>query len=130
MSKANRKDSVEVRKTLLRVGDPVIILSGSKEEGRKLKKGDKGTLKSFFGAARDRVIVEGLNKAIRHKKASTANDKSEKVEKEAPFSISRVGYYVEALKKPVKLKVQASKDGKKQRGYHDPKSKEFIALEK
>jgi hypothetical protein len=38
-------------------------------------------------------------------------------------------YYVEALKRPVRLVKDVAADGKRVRGYKDPKSDKFVQLE-
>jgi ribosomal protein L24 len=48
---------------------------------------------------------------------------------EGGMHISNVLFYVEKLKKPVRLKHKILEDGKKVRGYIDPTSKSFVQIE-
>jgi ribosomal protein L24 len=43
--------------------------------------------------------------------------------------ISNVMYYVEKLKRPVRLVKSVTADGKRVRGYKDPTTKNFVQLE-
>lgn len=106
----------------------MIIVSGGNKHKRPLK-GQIGKIKSFTGANRDRVIIDGLNLVTRHQRAVGPEKPAGKVKKEASMHVSNVMYYVESLKRPVRLKNSTLADGKKVRGYTDPKSKKFVQID-
>ena len=71
--------------TRLKVGDPVIVVSGA-------HKGETGTVQRF-SKDRERVFVEGVNKVRRHEKPMEALGRQGGiVEKEASVHISNVAY--------------------------------------
>ena len=113
----------------LKTGDMVIVISGGNKNKRPIK-GKTGKLIRFVGANRQRVIVEGLNMVTRHTRPTTPDKPSGKIQREAALHISNVMYYVEKLKCGVRLRVKTLADDKKVRGYIDPKTKNFVQLEK
>jgi large subunit ribosomal protein L24 len=112
----------------LKKGDTVMIICGGNKETRPLK-GKVGKITRFVGANRDRVIIEGLNMVVRHTRPTAPNKPSGKVQKEAPIHVSNVMFYVEKLKKPVRIKHKLLDNGKKVRGYLNPENKEFIQID-
>ena len=66
----------------IKKGDNVIVLAGK-------NKGEKGKVGKVFPET-NRVIVEGVNKVKRHKKARTRTDKGEIIEIEAALHVSNV----------------------------------------
>lgn len=114
--------------TSLRRGDPVMVVAGGNKHKRPLK-GQVSKIKAIVGDKADRVILDGLNLYVRHKRAQGPGQEGGKVQVEQPVHISNVMYYVEKLKKPVRLVSGLSADGKKVRGYTDPKTKKFVELE-
>lgn len=113
--------------TALRRGDTVMIISGGNKETKPLK-GKVGKILRFVGS--ERVVVEGLNMVTRHTRAAGPDKPSGKIQKEAPVHISNVMYYVEKLKRPVRLKakfVETATKGKmrKVRGFMNPQTKSF-----
>lgn len=113
----------------LRKGDTVKVIAGGAGEKRVLK-GQIGEIIQFVGANRDRVLIRALNLVTRHQRSSGPNKAAGKVTKEAPIHVSNVMYYVEKLKRPVRLCSSVLADGKRVRGYKDPKSKEFVQITK
>ena len=111
----------------LKTGDPVMVMSGGNKNKRP-NKGKVGKLLRFVGDNKQRVIVEGVNLLYRHLRQSAPGKPSGKIQKEGSIHISNVMYYVEKLKRPVRLKSQTRQDGKKVRGYLDPQSKKFVEL--
>jgi ribosomal protein L24 len=75
------------------------------------------------------VILEGLNLFVRHKRAQAPGQESTKTRIEKAMHISNVMYYVEKLKRPVRLVKSVTADGKRVRGYKDPTTKNFVQLE-
>ena len=131
MAKGSRKKNITVKErasSSLRRGDKVMVISGGSKEKREVK-GKTGTILRFVGATNSHVIVEGLNYVVKHTKAKGPGEKSQKVTREAPIHLSRLMYYVDKLKAPVRLKTSYLSDGRKVRGYKDKKTGEFVGLD-
>ena len=91
----------------LRVGDLVQVIAG-KDKGKRgkvtqLLKGD------------DLVIVEGLNKVVRHTRPSQLNTEGGRIEKEAPLHVSNVMPLDADNDKPTRVKLVVDEEGVKQR---------------
>lgn len=114
--------------TSLRTGDPVIVIAGGNSKKGKELAGKTGKILKFLPKT-NRVIVEGLNNIKKHKKASNVNETSGVIEKEGSVHISNVMYYVESLKKPVRIKKKSLDDGRKVRGYLNPETKQFEQID-
>ena len=114
--------------TSLKKGDAVMVIAGGNKETRQIK-GKVGKILRFAGWKRNRVVVEGVNLITRHQKAKGPNSPAGKVQREGSIHISNVMYYVEKLKKPVRLKHRVLADGKKVRGYISPETKEFVQID-
>ena len=126
--KSAKKNKRPVRtKTALKIGDTVMVIAGGHKEKRP-NKGKVGKIISFAGEKRDRVVVEGVNYVTKHKRATSPQDSSGKIQVPAPIHISNVMYYAEKIAKPVRLTFGELSDGKKVRGYMDPEKKEFVQL--
>ncbi len=124
----NKKAKVETVATALKKGDTVMVIAGGNKQKRALK-GQVAKIKAIVGDKSDRVILEGLNLYTRHKKATAPGEEGGKIQVEKSIHISNVMYYVEALKRPVRLCKSTLADGKRVRGYKDPSSKKFVQLE-
>lgn len=111
----------------LKKGDPVMIITGGSAD-KRLNKGKVGKLLRFVGG-QERVVVEGLNFVTRHQRPTAPNKPSGKIPKEASIHVSNVMYYVEKLKRPVRIKHKLLDDGRKVRGYLDPTTKEFVTID-
>lgn len=116
------------RKTMLKVGDVVMVIAGGNKKKRPIK-GQTGKLLRFVGAQKERVVVEGLNMVIRHKRATTPNASAGRLQQEGSVHISNVMYYAEKVKAPVKLHRKRLADGRSVRGYSDPASSEFVQVD-
>jgi len=81
----------------LRKGDPVMVIAGK-------FKWKTSTIESIDG---DFVVVKDINVAKKAVKWQWF------VKKTLPIHISNVMYYVESEKKPSKIKIEITKDGKK-----------------
>lgn len=114
--------------TSLKVGDPVMVVTGGNAKSGKTLKGKVGKILRFV-AKKSRVVVEGLNIIKRHKRATSASDTKGIIEKEGTMHISNVRYYSEDLKKPVRIKMKTLSDGKKVRAYLNPKTKELVQID-
>ena len=125
MAKKGEKKKTETR---LRVGDPVMVISGgNKKKGRTLK-GQTGKILRIL-KKKDRVIVEGINMIKRHKRAQAANEPSGIIDKEGSVHISNVMYYHEETKCPVRICMRTLEDGRKVRGFTHPESKDFEQID-
>jgi large subunit ribosomal protein L24 len=114
--------------TSLKVGDPVMVLTGgNKRKGRILKSQTGKILKIL--SKRNRVVVEGLNMIKRHKRAMTSQDSAGIIEKEGSVHISNVMYYSEQVKKPVRIKSKVLDNGRKVRGFLHPDTNEFEQID-
>ncbi len=112
----------------LKKSDTVMVIAGGNKNKRP-NKGKIGKILRFTGRRKDRVVVEGVNMITRHERAKGPNAPAGKVQREGSVHISNVLYYVEKLKKPVRLKHKVLADGKKVRGYINPETKEFVQID-
>lgn len=116
-------------KTKLKVGDPVMLISG----GNSLNpnKGGKGKVGKILRLLpkKGRVVVEGVNMIKRHQKANAMNEASGIIDKEGSVSISNVMFYQEDLKRPVRLTYQRLDDGRKVRGFLHPETNKFEQID-
>ena len=115
-------------KTDLKVGDPVMILTGGNSSKGKVLKGATGKIKKFL-PKRDRVVVEGLNMIKRHKRAQSNNEPAGVYEYEGSIHISNIMYYSEKLGRPVRIAKKVLEDGKKVRAYRDADSGQLEQLD-
>ncbi|MGF1573440.1 MAG: 50S ribosomal protein L24 [Sumerlaeia bacterium] len=104
--------------SLIRKGDPVIIISGGnkkKTEKRNHRVGIEGVVTRVF-PEKDLVIVEGVNLSTHHNKVRpTEGGQEGGVEHiEQPVHISNVAYVDPETRQPVRLGITI-KDGKKVR---------------
>jgi large subunit ribosomal protein L24 len=114
--------------TTLKVGDPVMVITGGNpKRGRELK-GKVGKIRGFL-PKRNRVLIDGLNLVVRHKRARSVNEPAGKIRQEGSVAISNVMYYVEAIKRPVRLASTVLENGKKVRAYRDPETKKLVAID-
>jgi large subunit ribosomal protein L24 len=114
--------------TSLKKGDSVIVISGGNKNKRVLK-GQVAKIRAIVGENNDRGVLEGLNLYTKNKKALAPGQEGGKIQVERPVHISNVMYYVEKLKKPVRLVKSLSADGKRVRGYKDPSTKKFVQID-
>ena len=91
----------------IRKGDKVVVLSG-KDKGR--------TGEVVRSMPKDmKVIVSGVNVAVRHRKASQTNPQGGLERKEAPLHVSKVAIADPKTGKPTRVRFETGKDGKKVR---------------
>lgn len=112
---------------MLKKGDPVMVIAGGSGD-KRLNKNKTGKILRFL-ADQQRVVIEGLNFMTRHQRQTQPNQPSGKIPREAGIHISNVMYYVEKLKRPVRIKHKQLEDGRKVRGYLDPETKEFVTVD-
>lgn len=110
------------RITDLKKGDLVMVISGGNKKKRP-NKGKVGKIMRFVGA--ERVVVEGVNLVTRHQRAQGPNKPAAKIQKEAGIHLSNVMFYVEKLKKPVRIRHTVLANGKKVRGFLNPETEKF-----
>jgi large subunit ribosomal protein L24 len=91
----------------IRKGDKVVVLSGK----------DKGKTGEVVRAMpKDmKVIVSGVNVAVRHRKPSQANPQGGLERKEAPLHVSKVAIADPKTGKASRVRFETGKDGKKVR---------------
>lgn len=115
-------------KTKLKTGDTVVVVSGGNSQKSKELKGKVGKILKFL-PKKDRVIVEGVNMITRHQRARGPEEPAGKIQKEGSIHISNVMYYDEKRSKAFRLKYSKLEDGRKVRGFVDPETKKFEAIE-
>ena len=125
MTKA-KQETIQIA-THLKTGDTVMIISGGNKKKNQLK-GKTGKILRFVGKDRSRAVIEGLNIVTRHRRAAGPDKPAGKIKREAAVHVSKLMYYAEKAKKPVRLRHNRLADGTKVRGYLDPKSKEFVQI--
>jgi large subunit ribosomal protein L24 len=91
----------------IRKGDTVVVLSGK----------DKGKTGEVVQAMpKDmKVLVSGVNIAVRHRKPSQVNPQGGLERKEAPLHVSKVAIADPKTGKPTRVRFEIAKDGKKVR---------------
>ena len=128
---AAKKSATKIKEsvpTSLKKGDSVIVISGGNKNKRVLK-GQVAKIRAIVGENNNRVLLEGLNLYTKNKKASAPGEEGGKIQVERSVHISNVMFYVEKLKKPVRLVKSLSTDGKRVRGYKDPSTKKFVQID-
>ncbi len=93
----------------IKKGDTVMVIAG-KERGKT------GKVLQVL-AKKARVTVEKLNLIKRHTKPSARNKQGGILEREGPIAISNVMVFCESVKKPSRIKMKVSEDGRKVRVY-------------
>ena len=95
------------RRPSIRREDTVMVISG-KEKGRT------GRVITVDWK-RDRLLIEGVNMVTRHTKPNAANQQGGLVKAEAPVHYSNVQLFNPALNRGVRVKIQTSDAGVKNR---------------
>ena len=90
----------------IKKGDKVVVLSGK-------DKGKTGEVVQSM-PKESKVIVSGVNVAVRHRKATQANPQGGLERKEAPLHVSKVAIADPKTGKPTRVRFE-TKDGKKVR---------------
>ncbi len=97
---------VDTRQKKLKKNDNVIVITG-KDRGRRGKV-------LFLDSAKNRVVVEGVNKKKKFVRPSQENPKGGAISLEYPISLSNVMIFCEKCKKGVRIGFEV-KDDKKTR---------------
>ena len=95
------------RRPTIRRDDTVVVISG-KDKGRT------GRVVSVDWK-RERVIVEGVNTVTRHTKPNQTNQQGGLIKIESPVHYSNIQLYNPTLKRGVRVKIQTSDAGEKNR---------------
>ena len=91
----------------IRKDDMVEVLTGQSRGARgRVIRVDRGT---------DRVVVEGVNRVMKHVRRSRKNPQGGKLSKEAPLSVSNVMLICSSCGKPTRVGVRFTADGTKER---------------
>ncbi|WP_047999186.1 50S ribosomal protein L24 [Lactiplantibacillus herbarum] len=91
---------------LIKTGDKVRVISGK-------DRGQEGTVKKVI-SAKNRVVVEGVNKIKKHQKPTNVNPQGGIVDIEAPLDASNVMILDPSTNEPTRLGVRRE-DGKRVR---------------
>jgi len=91
----------------IKKGDSVVVRSG-KDKGRT------GTVLQVMPKD-GKVLVQGINVAVRHRKPDQANPQCGIDRREAPMAISKVSVADPKSCKPTRVRFAVAKDGTKQR---------------
>ena len=95
------------RRATIRREDTVMVISGK----------DKGSTGRVITVdwRRERLLIEGVNMVTRHTKPNAANQKGGLIKIEAPVHYSNVQLYNPTLERGVRVKIQTSDAGVKNR---------------
>ena len=91
---------------LIKTGDKVRVISGK-------DRGQEGTVKKVI-SAKNRIVVEGVNKIKKHQKPTNVNPQGGIVDIEAPLDASNVMILDPSTNEPTRLGVRRE-DGKRVR---------------
>ena len=91
---------------LIKTGDKVRVISGK-------DRGQEGTVKKVI-SAKNRIVVEGVNKITKHQTPTNVNPQGGIVDIEAPIDASNVMYLDPSTNEPTRLGVRRE-DGKRVR---------------
>ncbi len=91
----------------IKKGDTVLVITGKD----KTKSGK--VIKSY--PDKDKVVVEGINVAQKHRKARNAKQQSAIINQELPLHVSNVMLLCGTCKKPTRSKMRIAEDGTKTR---------------
>ena len=91
----------------IRKGDRVVVLAGK-------DKGKEGTVTRAIPKA-DKVVVSGVNIAVRHTKPTQGDPQGGLIRKEAPIHLSNIALADPKDGKPTRVGFKFEKDGKKVR---------------
>ena len=92
---------------LIKVSDMVEVIAGR-------DKGLRGTVLSV-DRENNKVVVEGVNRVLKHVKKSQRNPQGGRLSKEAPLNACKVMLVCPKTSKPTRLGVRTAADGSKER---------------
>ena len=92
---------------MIKVSDVVEVIAGR-------DKGQRGAVLSV-DRENNKVVVEGVNRVLKHVKRSQRNPQGGRLSKEAPLDASKVMVVCPKTSKPTRLGVRIAADGSKER---------------
>jgi len=104
-----KKDSASARPPRMKIkkGDHVVVTAG-KDRGRE------GTV-ILADPERQRVLVQGVNMVVRHKKATKMGEQAGRIEQESSIHLSKLMLVDPKSEKPTKVGFRVLEDGRKVR---------------
>ena len=93
----------------IKKGDIVQVLNGD-------DKGKRGKVLEVL-PARNKIVIEGINRVYKHLRKSQRNPQGGRLSKEMPIDVSNVAIYNPVTKKPDRIGVRTLEDGRKVRFY-------------
>ena len=91
----------------LKKGDKVIVIAGK-------NRGETGTI-ALVLPKEDRVVIDGINVVKKHRRATSRSRSGQIIEKAMPIHVSNVQLLDPKTSKPTRIKIERSKDGKRER---------------
>ena len=107
---------IKMPKVKLKVDDEVIVIAGK-------DKGKRGKV-MFLDRAKNRVVVQGINTALRFQRPTQENQQGGRIQLEHPLHLSNVAYYDSKSKNGRRLgyrieREKGNKKGKKMRALRE-----------
>lgn len=91
----------------IKKGDTVLVITGK-------DKGKKGKIERCF-SREHKVIIEGLNRVVRHRRSRRQGEKGQRVEISAPLDVSNLRLICPKCGKPTRVGYKLRKDQRKKR---------------
>lgn len=105
--KVRRAAAHKHKKLGIRKGDKVQVMAGN-------ERGKVGQVLAV-DAAKQRVIVEGVNMRFKHVKKTQQNPQGGRIERENPIHISNVALYDEKAGRGTRTRIHVTDDGRRNR---------------
>jgi large subunit ribosomal protein L24 len=91
----------------IKKGDKVIVIAGK-------DRGTSGVVAQAF-PAKNMVVIEGVNVAKKHRRATAQSRKGQIIDKSMPIHVSNVMIADPKGGKPTRVRIQRTKDGSRER---------------
>jgi large subunit ribosomal protein L24 len=91
----------------IKKGDTVVVIAGK-------NRGTTGKVESVL-LKKDMIVIDGVNVVKKHRKATAQSRKGQIVEKSMPIHISNVMLADPKGGKPTRVRIERSKEGKRER---------------
>ena len=98
----------ENKKLHIKKGDQVMVISGAQKD-KKVGK----VLKAM--PSEGKVIIEGINVRVKHKKPRSTKEQGGRINQEGAIAASRVMLYCTKCKNPTRISIRVLEDGDKVR---------------
>ncbi|MHB1314917.1 MAG: 50S ribosomal protein L24 [Christensenellales bacterium] len=99
---------METKKLHIKKGDQVMVISGDQK--------DKKVGKVLKALPREgKVIIEGINVSVKHKKPHSAKEQGGRIKQESAIAASKVMLYCNKCKNPTRISIKVLDDGSKVR---------------